>query len=314
MNFSATSPVLNPDTLTPFLPPPLADILAVSTYTYFACVGALTWDWLMSMPDEYRVLSTGRMHLSKIAYICARICTLAFCLCSAAFVVAPIKNCQAMMHAISALTILALNTNNLLFFFRVRAVFGKSLSATVLFGFLYLAVFGTTMVIPFSLRAENIGPTQRCIQSDVRNWLTSVMFTNSVHATFVFLAISYRISAQSVGGDGWYSKWRCFFRGDGAPRVLKVLLHNGQLCYLVTTAMSIALIILSFKTNYETTLLVPAVALENTMTSRVHRAVILGLITDRKRRPGTPVVLTAVFADEDSMMHGHVFDIKNESV
>ncbi|KZP29717.1 hypothetical protein FIBSPDRAFT_946596 [Athelia psychrophila] len=311
MNSSDVSPVLNPNTPMAFLPPPLVDVLQVSAYTYFACVGALTWDWLMSMPDEYRILSTGRISLSKIAYICARVFTLAHSLSSAIFVAAPINNCQALMRAILALVILALNTNNLLFFIRVRAVYGKSLNATALFGFLYFAVFGSSMVVPFSLHAEHIGPTQMCTQVNVRNWLTAVMITNAVNGTLVFLAISYRISSQSMGGDGWHSKWRCFFRGDGAPRVVKDLLYNGQLCYLVTMVMNIALIILAFKTNYETTLIIPAMSLENAMTSRVHRAVVLGLIANRERRPGVPIVLTTVITDESSVIQDHVFDIKS---
>ncbi|KZP29684.1 hypothetical protein FIBSPDRAFT_726991 [Athelia psychrophila] len=305
------SPVLNPNTPLAFLPPQVADVFQISAYIYFACVGALTWDWLMSIPDEYRILSTGRISLSKIAYICARVFTLALCLCSAIFVAAPIKNCPALMRAILATNIIALNTNNLLFFFRVRAVYGKSLSVTVLFGFLYFTVFGTTMVTPFSLNAEHIGPTQMCIQVNVRNWLTSVMITNAVNGTLVFLAISYRISSQSMGGDGWHSTWRCFFRGDGAPPVLKDLLYNSQLCYLVMTVMNIALIMLGFKTNYEVTLIIPAMSLENAMTCRVHRAVILGLINSESRRSTStdaPLMFTTCISGEISIAKGHALD------
>lgn len=58
------------------------------------------------------------------------------------------------------------------------------------------------------------------------------MLSNAINNTLVFLAISYRIAALSVGGDGSLARWKCFFMGDGAPRVAKQLLHGGQLSYL----------------------------------------------------------------------------------
>ena len=54
----------------------------------------------------------------------------------------------------SVALIIALNTNNILFFTRVRAVYGKSLRITALFGFCYMAVFGTSLSVPFALHAE----------------------------------------------------------------------------------------------------------------------------------------------------------------
>lgn len=63
-------------------------------------------------------------------------------------------------------------------------------------------------------------------------WLASLIISNAVNGTLVFLAISYRIASNSMIGPGLRSNTRNFFRGDGAPRVVKALLHQGQLCYL----------------------------------------------------------------------------------
>lgn len=49
--------------------------------------------------------------------------------------------------------VLALSINNLLFLFRVRAVYGNSKGATFFFGFCYLVVFVTLWFVPSSLMA-----------------------------------------------------------------------------------------------------------------------------------------------------------------
>lgn len=57
------------------------------------------------------------------------------------------------MYAIAIFNILAVGSNNLLFFLRVRAVYGKSPAVTVFFGFWYLVSFGTTLGTPFAVNA-----------------------------------------------------------------------------------------------------------------------------------------------------------------
>lgn len=64
------------------------------------------------------------------------------------------SNCRAMMYTITILADLAFNTTNLLFFFRVRAVYGNSRSVTAFFGVCYVIVFGVSLCEPFALHAE----------------------------------------------------------------------------------------------------------------------------------------------------------------
>lgn len=63
------------------------------------------------------------------------------------------RNCQSLIYAISVLTILALNTNNILFLFRIRAVYGNSRWVNAFFGFWYLVVLGTSLGVPFVMHA-----------------------------------------------------------------------------------------------------------------------------------------------------------------
>lgn len=151
-----------------------------------------------------------------------------------------------------ALIILALSTNNILYFLRVRAVCGKSRNITIFFGCCACIVFGITLSAPLGVRTavsigfflglsksphinvcgQHIASTSRCIVTRIHPWLSSLMVCNAFNGTFVFLAISYRIASQNMRGQGWPSALRGFFRGDGTMGVVKQLFHHSQLCYL----------------------------------------------------------------------------------
>ncbi|KZP10661.1 hypothetical protein FIBSPDRAFT_937892 [Athelia psychrophila] len=232
MNSAGATLTPNPYTPMAFLPPSLAQEYEVTTLIYLTSTGALIWDWLMNMPDEYRIASLVGIPISKIAYFCARVFSLAFCLSSAMFQVAPVSDCQRLEVIMAIFIMFALNANNVLYFLRVRAVYGKSRIITAFFGFFGFGVFGTTFCAPFTIKAQHIGSTSRCVTTEVHPSLLAMMFSNATFGTLVFLAISYRITSQSVGGAGWCAAAKGFFRGDGAPRVGKLLLHHGQLSYL----------------------------------------------------------------------------------
>ncbi|KZP11067.1 hypothetical protein FIBSPDRAFT_1051000 [Athelia psychrophila] len=294
---SSTASLQPPNPYTPmaYLPPELAASQEIAAYIYIASLGVLAWDWLMSMPDEYRILSTGRISKSKVAYISARLSTLGFCLGMVMFQVAPISNCQTMVHITSAFLILSSSANNLLMLIRVRAVYGNSRSVTAFFGFWYLAVLGTTSAVPWAIEAVHLGPTKLCIDIKVQSWITSSTVCNAVNGTLVFIAVSYRVSLRSLGETGWRSTARRFIRSNGAPRVVKDLLHQGQLCYLATIMIYVPQIFLAFNKmpGYQGLLVTTVQVVENIMNSRVHRAVMLGLITDGGRDT-TPFAFTTV--------------------
>lgn len=71
-----------------------------------------------------------------------------------------------------------------------------------------------------------------------------------------------------------------------------------------TILMSIAQVILVFGSRYPATFTVPAIALENVMTCRVHRAVILSLIDERDRL-NVPITLTTLTIPEFSSHTKH---------
>jgi len=108
------------------------------------------------------------------------------------------------------------------------------------------------------------------------------------------------------------SNIRRFLCHDGVHRVGKDLLSNGQVYYLASIAMTILQIVVTCRTEFKSALSIPAIALENMMTCRVHRAVILGLITNASGTTSPPLMLTsyAVNSDLTSDLTNHDFDAK----
>lgn len=158
------------------------------------------------------------------------------------------------MCTVGTFNVLAVGSNNILFFLRVRAVYGKSRAVTVFFGFWYLVSLGTTFGTPFAVDTavsirllghigvlilimditinQHIGPTGMCVETKLHAWIASAMIGNAVYSTLVFLAISYRIGSHTMGSTGSLATVQSFLHADRAPRVVKALLQNSQLCYL----------------------------------------------------------------------------------
>lgn len=64
--------------------------------------------------------------------------------------VASVPHCQTLLYILGSFSILGMCSTSLLFFYRVRAVYGNSIFVTYSFGFLWAATFGMSFVFPFA--------------------------------------------------------------------------------------------------------------------------------------------------------------------
>ena len=63
--------------------------------------------------------------------------------------VAPIDNCDALRYVAGVFAEISVPSTSLLFFFRVRAIYGNSRIITAFFGFLWVAIAGLSILIMF---------------------------------------------------------------------------------------------------------------------------------------------------------------------
>lgn len=166
-------------------------------------------------------------------------------------VVGTVDQCNRFIMMIGWFFVVAMPSTSLLFLFRVRAVYGNSKIIVYFFGILWLAILGLCAAIPFGIKggtccflravsipdlrghsAAHIGPTQRCINTEVASYISAPIALNAINDTLIFLAISFRIISFSVAGETGRDKLRSFISGDGLPQLSKGLLQGGQLYYL----------------------------------------------------------------------------------
>ena len=70
---------------------------------------------------------------------------------STCWVVGSVAHCQALLYVIGGSFALGLSSTSLLFFFRVRAIYGNSRIITAFFGFMWVATLGLSGLIPHSI-------------------------------------------------------------------------------------------------------------------------------------------------------------------
>lgn len=145
----------------------------------------------------------------------------------------PVGDCRAFHLGIALLFPIAIPLTSLLFFFRVRAVYCCARAVTIVFGLMWLAVLGTSLIIPIASRGINIELTPYCSLGDLAPYAETIGLNPGLFDTAVFLAISYRLVGNThVEYRSWRQKARAFFTGAYLPSFSKSLFMDGQLYYM----------------------------------------------------------------------------------
>ena len=127
---------------------------------------------------------------------------------------------------------LAIPASSFLFLLRVRAVFGSERLVQFMFSFLWLGVLGSALTLPFALHGAHIGPTEYCLDANVKAFGSAGMVASTIYDTLVFLAISWKLSTDSMTGSTFGNKVKLFFGGRALPTLSRGLLQSGQVYYL----------------------------------------------------------------------------------
>jgi len=276
--------ILNPYTPLAFLPPDVADQYQVMCYVYVATMAAYTWDWLMSMPEEYTVFRKVGFSPPNIAYFISRFGTLGSCISTAIFRIAPIGNCAVLQWVEGIFFEIGVPATSFLFFFRVMAIYNRSRIVTILFGFICLGIVGLSILIMLGIRGIRIPYTRRCTEGLAHTYTTAPIILTAVYDTLIFLAITCRLLSFSMVGATWRAKVKSFFTGAGLHQLSKALLQSGQAYYFVTIGVAILAVALilspSIPRELHPILGTAYFALGSAMACRVFRAVLLGVIKE----------------------------------
>lgn len=206
-----------------------------------------------------------------------------------------------MYRVVGAFLAIALSSNCLLFFFRIRAIFDRDRLIVSFFFFLWLSVIGGSLASEFSISVIDIGPTKHCLPDVVKTYSAAGVILLMIYDGFVYFAISWRL-LQHAYISGGLKKARSFVSGEGFPDFSKALFQSGQQFFayvcpevaihskltigenritLVFNVVNIALVYIpGIPPDYRAIWTSPNFVVTNSMACRIFRNIKFGRIID----------------------------------
>ncbi|KAF9233841.1 hypothetical protein BU15DRAFT_79699 [Melanogaster broomeanus] len=231
--------ILNPIVYLNYLQPAEANEYEVSRNVCLATLGALTWDILSSLPEDWKITRTSRPTPVLFAYFSARICTLVVVLLSVLERTGPITQCGVLVLSLCVFWVIASAANSYLFLTRVHAVFLQDRIVCHFFTFLWFAGFGTSflsLIDPLHHYYE-IADTRHCIGLKVADYLSAAFIVPGLFDALVFLAVTYKILVSHRTSAP--RTWRVFCCGEALPRLSRAILQGGQQYYMYRSTYQI---------------------------------------------------------------------------
>lgn len=142
------------------------------------------------------------------------------------------KHCGVLQTTACALFHIAFSSTAFLFVLRVRAIFSHNKYVVTFCFILWLSVLATSATVATVRGSSPLGPTPFCYPKPTKSYISSSPITLAISDTFVFLAISWHLLANS---------WFCIERrpslkdivlGKYLPAFSRALLQDGQVYYL----------------------------------------------------------------------------------
>ncbi|KAF8154858.1 hypothetical protein B0H34DRAFT_718261 [Crassisporium funariophilum] len=285
-DFEPRCPPTLPNPLTPmaFLPPDIAFQVTIASYILVGSCGVLIWDILNNLSNDYRLLTKYKIGLPTTAYFLSRCGALGYVLCSTIFETAAAGNCAVFEKILCGLYPVAIPATSLLFFFRIRAVFDRNYLVIGFFAFMWLSVLAGCITVTRGVTGVNIGPTKYCLNFALEDYVSAAAIIPLVNDTLVFLAISWRLMANSHVDYNVRAGVKTLMYGDYLPAFSKTLFQDGQAYYLSTVTLNLLTVIMlyisSVPITYRTMFTVPNITLMNIMACRVFRNTKFGVFRE----------------------------------
>ncbi|KAJ7101658.1 hypothetical protein C8R44DRAFT_597240, partial [Mycena epipterygia] len=236
----------------------------------------LLWDILNNLGSDYSILFKQKFQWTALVYVvCRSVITVRS---SLVYTATPVPDCSGVHLAFNIFYSIGVSATALLFFFRVRAIYGGDRFITILFGLLWLAVLGSSTTVPISGTARNVGNPSTCLIGHPKSYAGSPGVIITVHDTLVYLAISYRLVSNFSHLDGQQTRraqLTALFSGSNLPAFSKSLFTDGQMYYMIAVILNIVTTLLVYMPGisavYHSILVIPNLVLTSIMACRVYR-------------------------------------------
>ncbi|KAI6040721.1 hypothetical protein EDC04DRAFT_1411564 [Pisolithus marmoratus] len=271
--------IINPNVYLNYLSPDEASNYELNRNVTLVSLGALIWDILSSIPDDYRLVRTGRPSVVLFAYFLARPSVLAVVILAILLKTGPVSNCTLVALLLVAFRTVSSAAASFLFLKRIHAIYYGSKIIQYVFSFLWVVGVGTSCALFSSTLRDysEIANTKHCVR--VEGWSAlSIAFIGPVlFDTLVYFAIMYKI--LSTHRKGQKNHWRTLCCGNGLPHLSRAVFQGGQQYYLITTGTNMTQFVFSAIPSasplFQVMLSAPAVVLTSVMACRVHRNLLI---------------------------------------
>ncbi|KAG9314407.1 hypothetical protein JVU11DRAFT_5204 [Chiua virens] len=273
MSENNSFPILNPIVYLNYLDPSTASEYEAARNLFLVTLGALTWDILSSLPDDWIIIRTTKFSAVICAYFSSSYIT-PFSLAG------PIENCGVMELILAVFWVFASGSSSFLFLRRVHAVFYQERLVRHVFTVLWVGGVGASLVMFPGLLHDyyQIADTKHCTNYKIQSYVSAAFIAPSMFDMLVYLAISYKILTSHPTTKSKSRSWTFFcrkYRNKALPRFSRAVLQGGQQYYMITDGVNVTRTVLALSSNVSPILQlapsVPAIALTCAMACRVFR-------------------------------------------
>ncbi|KAG6330118.1 hypothetical protein ID866_8970 [Astraeus odoratus] len=226
-------PIVNPNVYLNYLTPSVANDYELVRDFNLVTFGALVWDILSSLPEDYRLIRTRKFSVTLFAYFVTRPINLIKTVFITLQYTSPITDCGLIATLISAFQVISSATASYLFLKRVHTVYYMNRIVKLVFSFLWLVGVGTSCAVFSGAIRDHveIADTKHCIRVKGSSALSVAFIDPIFFDTLVYIAITWRILTTHRREPG-QSFWKAFRRREALPRLSHALLQSGQQYYL----------------------------------------------------------------------------------
>ncbi|TCD66101.1 hypothetical protein EIP91_001753 [Steccherinum ochraceum] len=266
----------------PWLSPGFVTQISEVRYITIACFAGWVWDVILSLSDEVEMLQRSSFKVPDIVYVLSRLSEGVFLSTTVLYSVGHVSRCRAIGNAQGATASFQYSVNALLFIFRIQAVFHDNPLVVYSFYILWLAVTGTALTAPFTLKTTSLFGF--CLDARLTASVGAAGVIAAAYDTLIFVFITAKLLAVSRMGAET-PLWKTFLTGKGLGQISRILLQTGQLYYMVTVGFTVASAIAILKTSIPTPYADVTIPISGFITNvmaptRVYRLLKLGVIRD----------------------------------
>ncbi|KIM58878.1 hypothetical protein SCLCIDRAFT_1218227 [Scleroderma citrinum Foug A] len=289
---------LNPAVYLNYLDPNAAFDYEVTRNVYIATLGAMIWDILSCVQQDWKLLRISKPQPVFFAYYLSRLGTLSFTIFYVLDYTGPIENCQKLLNFSTACFFVSVASTDFLFLARVCAVYCHKKPIYITFILLWIVDVGVLCLFFTGLEVIPIANTKHCINVSKNEYVAASLLVSILFDTMVYIFVTAKLLSTRNSSEK-KTTWRTIFSGGSLPRLSRAIMQGGQQYYLIKVVGSMMMIFFwlvpSIPSVYRHVVAVPFVGIASSMACRVYRKLKLELVDEGERQRIQGVTADAMF-------------------